>query len=245
MLALFRLILIALFVVIFGVFGTIFCLFRPFNPKNVHFFAQTFSKMAKVLGVNLLIRRAPGAETSSPCLIIANHQNSYDIFTISGALPPRGVTIGKKSLKWIPFFGWLYWLSGNILINRNDRRAAQKTLQQTADIITQQNVSVWMFPEGTRSYGKGLLKFKRGAFELANVANVPVMPICMSTTTGKIKLNRWNNGTVIIDIMAPRELTAEQKKNSRVAADEYHALLKDKLEQLDAEVDQINQGITA
>ncbi|WP_111976575.1 1-acylglycerol-3-phosphate O-acyltransferase [Algibacillus agarilyticus] len=243
MLAFIRLIIIALFIVFTGVFGVLFCLLRPFNPANARVFANLFSKLSKMLGVKLIIRKAMETDPASPVLIVANHQNSYDIFTISGALPARGVTIGKKSLRLIPFFGWLYWLSGNILINRQDRRAAISTLKDTAKYMNEKNVSVWMFPEGTRSYGKGLLKFKRGAFELAQAANVPIMPICMSTTTGKIKLNRWDNGTVIVEVMAPQALTLAQQNNSRLAADEFRTLLADKLEQLDSEVAELNQHL--
>lgn len=243
MLALIRILLICIFLVVVGTAGILFCLLRPFNPSNVQFFAILFGKVCWILGVKLDTRSAFKDNIEPPALIIGNHQNSYDIFTISSALPKRCVTIGKKSLKWIPFFGQLYWLSGNILINRDNRKAAHNTLKNTAKRMVDEKISVWIFPEGTRSYGKGLLKFKRGAFELAAAANLPVVPFVMSTTTGKIKLNRWNNGTVIIEKMAPIDMTDEQKNNSRVAANDFHKLIEHKLAQLDAEADEINKNL--
>ncbi|MDE9448418.1 1-acyl-sn-glycerol-3-phosphate acyltransferase, partial [Xenorhabdus bovienii] len=98
------------------------------------------------------------------------------------------------------FFGQLYWLTGNILINRENRTKAHGTISQVVNQIKKHQISVWMFPEGTRSRGRGLLPFKTGAFHAAIAAGVPIVPVCVSSTHGKIKFNRWNNGTVIVEI---------------------------------------------
>ncbi|NTS78306.1 1-acylglycerol-3-phosphate O-acyltransferase [Catenovulum sp. SM1970] len=245
MLAAIRILLIAIYLIIVSLIGVVFCAFRPFNPSNVKVFADLYAKVAWIIGVKVIYRTNEEAEKTRPAVIIGNHQNSYDIFTISGALPKRGVTIGKKSLKWIPFFGWLYWLSGNILINRENRKAAHGTLSKAADAITKNDVTVWMFPEGTRSYGRGLLKFKRGAFQLAQEADVPIIPIVMNNTHEKIKLNRWNNGYLIVETLAPRKLTAEQSQDLRKTANEYHTLMLEKIEALDAEVAELEKSAKA
>jgi 1-acyl-sn-glycerol-3-phosphate acyltransferase len=59
-------------------------------------------------------------------------------------------------------FGLLYWLTGNLLIDRNNRAKAHGTIAQVVKHIQKRNISVWMFPEGTRSRGRGLLPFKTG-----------------------------------------------------------------------------------
>ena len=74
------------------------------------------------------------------------------------------MSIGKKSILWMPLFGQIYWLSGNILIDRANRARAFETLAQTAVKIKEKCLSIWIFPEGTRSRGRGLLPFKAGAF---------------------------------------------------------------------------------
>ncbi|MCV5917600.1 1-acylglycerol-3-phosphate O-acyltransferase, partial [Escherichia coli] len=88
---------------------------------------------------------------------IANHQNNWDMFTVSAAVTPKVVTVGKKSLAWMPLFGQLYWLTGNILIDRAHRSKAKGTIDQVVSSMKESDVSVWMFPEGTRSRGRGLL----------------------------------------------------------------------------------------
>jgi len=51
-----------------------------------------------------------------PYIFLANHQNNFDLFTHTTAVPKGTVSLGKKSLAWMPLFGQIYWLSGNILI---------------------------------------------------------------------------------------------------------------------------------
>ena len=127
-----------------------------------------------------------------------------------------------------------YWLSGNILIDRTNRSKAAGTISKAAEKIKQNGLSVWMFPEGTRSYGRGLLPFKTGAFHTALNAQVPVIPVCMSTTDKTIKLNRWDNGTICIDMLAPQHL--DKEISAREHASRVHAIMAARITELDAQV---------
>ena len=71
-------------------------------------------------------------------------------------------------------------------------------MTELARRINKDNLSIWMFPEGTRSRGRGLLPFKTGAFHAAIAAGVPIVPVVGSTTHNKIDLNRWDNGKVCL-----------------------------------------------
>ena len=57
-----------------------------------------------------------------------------------------------------------------------------------------------MFPEGTRSKGRGLIPFKTGAFHTAIAAKVPLVPIVCSSYADKL-INRWDNGEIIVEMM--------------------------------------------
>jgi len=241
MLAVIRLIILAVFFVVVGVLGSLFCLLRPFHVDNTRMFSHIFGRMHRILGLRLEIRVAPEAQQGGPYVYIANHQNTYDIFTLSRSVPPKTVTIGKKSLKWIPFFGQLYWLSGNIMIDRKNSGKAKGTITQAANAIRKRGLSILLFPEGTRSYGRGLLPFKTGAFRTALQAEVNIVPICMSSTHDKIALNRWNNGTIIIEIMAPISILGYTNEHARELMNECHAQMATKIAALDAEVEQLER----
>lgn len=236
MIAVVRLILLVLFFIISTVAGLLICLVRPFHPNNVYIFSHWYGWMSRIFGISVEVRCDSAIDPAKPYVYIANHQNNLDLFTISNGVQPRTVTIGKKSLKFIPFFGQLYWLSGNILIDRNNKSKALNTMLTAAERINRDRLSVWMFPEGTRSYGRGLLPFKMGAFHIALEAAVPLVPVCMSSTHGQFKLNRWNNGKVIIQLMAPVALPEREQMNIREFAQSMHQQMQQQIALLDSEL---------
>ena len=236
MIAIARYILIAIYFVYVCVFGSLYCLLRPFHRNNVAMVSKMFGRHAWLLGVEVEVRVPESVRQLKSCVYVANHQNSLDLFLISPGVQPGTATVGKKSLAWIPLFGQLYWLSGNILIDRNNKGKAFNTISQTVEKIKQRDISVWMFAEGTRSYGRGLLPFKMGAFHTAIAAQVPIVPLCMSTTTDLVKMNRWNNGKVIIEIMDPWEVSEDDKPAVRDLASQVHGVMKQKIADLDEEL---------
>jgi len=235
LLAVIRIILMTLILVIISICSCLFCLIRPFHRDNVYHTAKYLGKVAKVLGLDIEVRIPDSAKNIGPVVYICNHQNSYDIFTVSGAVQPGTVSVGKKSLKWIPFFGQMYWLTGNILIDRKNKNKAMGTIDTTAQKIREKKLSVWLFPEGTRSYGRGVLPFKTGAFRTAAKAEVPIVPVCASNTHKTIDLNRWDNGKMIIEFLAPITLSGEDKEKIRTVTNQTRSAMLAKIEQLNIE----------
>ena len=150
----------------------------------------------------------------------------------------------KKDLLWLPFFGQLYWITGNILINRENKSQARDTIKQVAEAIHQRDLSVWVYPEGTRSKGRGLLPFKTGAFRMAIEAGVPITPMCVSTTHNKINLNRRNNGIVIAEMLEPIDVSNYKLEDARKLALHCHQLMSAKINELDKEVAQLEEEIS-
>lgn len=234
MVALIRIPVIAVYFIFINTLLILMCLVRPFHRNNVCTAGRLYSTTARLFGLKLEFRIPDDVKQQGPFVFIGNHQNSFDIFTVCGAAQPGTVTIGKKSLKWIPIFGWVYWLSGNILIDRKNSNKARGTIDIAAQKIKQKKLSVWMFPEGTRSYGRGLLPFKTGAFKLAKLTDAPVVTICASNLHNKVKLNRWDNGTLIIDMAKP--VVMDDSKSLKEWSLYFHDTMKQKIAQLDQEV---------
>ncbi|WP_044169960.1 1-acylglycerol-3-phosphate O-acyltransferase [Candidatus Pantoea carbekii] len=237
MLIIARLIIVTIYSLLICIFGSIWCvLFSPRNPRHVANFSHLFGRLSKVFGVKIELRQLIDTKKYGNVIYIANHQNNYDMITVSNILQSYTVTVGKKSLFWIPFFGQLYWLSGNLLIDRNDHIQSYKTLNELAIILNKNHISLWIFPEGTRSRGRGLLSFKIGAFYLAVAAKVPIIPIVVSNTHKKIKLNRWNNGLVIVEMLQPIDTLQFKSFSIRQLSTYCHQLMLEKLIELNAEV---------
>lgn len=92
----------------------------------------------------------------------------------------RSTLIVKKELLYLFPFGQLSWLMGVEFVDRSNPVRASKTLSQCERLMVDKNIKIWVYPEGTRSYGKGIQQFKRGAFKIAIQAQAPVVPIVIS-----------------------------------------------------------------
>ncbi|MFT6927304.1 MAG: 1-acyl-sn-glycerol-3-phosphate acyltransferase [Psychromonas sp.] len=236
MLFIIRAIMLLVIIILMTLYSLFYCLFSPRNPKNTYHFAILFGKLSWLFGLKVTIRIPESAKNNGSVVYLANHQNSYDMVTVSGAMQPGSVTIGKKSLVWIPFFGIIYWLTGNILINRNNKNKSRNTINEVVEQMRAKDLAVWIFPEGTRSRGRGLLPFKMGAFHTALQAGVNVVPTVTSNTHNQVNLNRWNNGEVIVEMLDPIDITQYKKREIRRLMEDSHAIMLKKYQQLNQEV---------
>lgn len=242
MLLILRVLVVIIYSVLVCISGCIWCLFSPRNPRHVATFGHLLGRLSSVLGVKVELRKNATAEKCGNAIYIANHQNNYDMVTAAKIVQPTTVTIGKKSLLWVPFFGLLYWLTGNLLIERNNRAKAHGTINEMIKQFKRKKISFWMFPEGTRSRGRGILPFKTGAFHAAITAGVPIIPIVVSNIHNKINLNRWNNGHVIVEMLPPIDVGQLEPMSARTLATHCRELMIEKFAQLNEEVAEREAG---
>ncbi|PPI86459.1 1-acylglycerol-3-phosphate O-acyltransferase [Candidatus Pantoea edessiphila] len=237
MLFILRIIFFIVYSLIIFISSIIWCSFSPRNPRNLAIFGRMFSILSTVFGMKIELRQSKLVENYlGNAIYIANHQNNYDTIILSKIIPKNTVTIGKKSLFWIPFFGLFYWITGNMFIDRNSNIKSYNTIRHIVKKLKEQHISFWIFPEGTRSNGRGLLPFKSGAFQAAIMAGVPIIPVIFSNTHNRIKLNRLNNGLVIIEMLSPLDLDRYKYLSVRELSKACHNLMLSKLENLNAEV---------
>lgn len=136
--------------------------------------------MAATTGVTFEVIDPNGyLETTRPAVFLGNHQTELDVLMLGCMFPKYCSVTAKSSLKKTPFLGWFMTLSGSIFIDRKNSKDAREAMQGAADQMSRMKQSVYMFPEGTRSYAKEpmLLPFKKGAFHLAVQAQVPIVPV--------------------------------------------------------------------
>ncbi|MEO9589516.1 MULTISPECIES: 1-acylglycerol-3-phosphate O-acyltransferase [Marinobacter] len=170
-----------LMVPVICLFALVLYVARPFNPNNNRLLARTIARVGRfLLGMERPLEGADNMPQDRPTVVIANHQHNDDLFVMGDLLPPRTVTVGKSSLIWIPFFGQVFWLGGNVILNRGRSHKAVAVMQATSEAISRDRKSLWVFPEGTRSRGRGLQSFKKGAFHAAIASGAPITMVCAS-----------------------------------------------------------------
>ncbi|UPX09359.1 1-acylglycerol-3-phosphate O-acyltransferase [Ascochyta rabiei] len=114
-----------------------------------------------------------------PAVFVGNHQTELDVLMLGCMFPPYCSVTAKSSLKYTPFLGQFMALSKTVFIDRANRATARAAFDSAANTMRNDRQSVFIFPEGTRSYASEptLLPFKKGAFHLAVQAQVPIVPV--------------------------------------------------------------------
>lgn len=236
MLTIIRIPLLILWIALSAIWGILIGLLRPFDPRNVHAMTEVLKHGLKIVGVKVEVRNRESVKQHLPCVFISNHQDNFDIFIGASAIPERTVSMGKRNIIYIPIFGLFYWLSGNILIDRKNKRSAFDTMDDVAKTIKSKNKSVWIMPEGTRSRGRGLLPFKKGPFITAIKAEVPVIPVAVSNYVGKLHFNKWHAGKIIIDILPAISTAGKTINEVNDLKDQCHHVINTAINRLDAEL---------
>lgn len=214
--------------------GIIFYMLRtPFSSNNTHNALKLFKPAHRLINLDVICLK--GQTHTNPAIYIANHQNLLDIFLLGQAWPNNSAVIGKQSLIWVPFFGIAYWLAGNIFINRKNKEKAWAMVDQVAETVHEKQLSFIFMPEGTRSKGRGLLPFKKGAFAAAIQAGVPIIPICASSACN-IDLNQWHPKTAYVSYLDPIPTAHLTENDAPALAEKCHALMLEKITELDKKV---------
>ena len=123
-----------------------------------------------------------------PAVYIANHQGYFDIPLMLACVgEPRGL-MAKKEIDRIP--GIRTWMRRLhcLFVDRSSATSGAAVLREGEKML-RAGYSLTIFPEGTRSRGGEMKEFKAGAFRIATLAGVPVVPV---TIDGSYKLMEGN-----------------------------------------------------
>lgn len=192
--------------------------------------------------VKVIVTGLENFERDRPYVFVSNHQSHFDILTIFHSTPTNLRFIGKKSLFYIPFFGWYLALAGYIPLDRSNRDRAIRSHDKAAEKI-KKGVPIVSFPGGSRTPDGNVLPFKKGAFMLALKAGVPIVPISI---TGSIKVLPRASisiqpGTIWIHYAQPIDVSGYSVDDrDRLMADVREVIIRNKAE-LDRQTEQ--QGV--
>ena len=118
----------------------------------------------------------------TPFVIISNHQSILDILLIN-CLRYRFKWISKIENMKLPVLGWYLRMADYIIINRGNNESKEEMMKKSFQYL-KDRTSIMMFPEGTRSVDGEIGFFKRGAFQLAINAHVPILPVVLDGSGG-------------------------------------------------------------
>ena len=169
-------------------------------PSSNLWIRRKWTKMQRwLIGYKIDVIGSPDPRAN---MIIANHQSMLDIMALEEIHPANICWIAKKEIEDLPFFGNVIRIPKMISIDRKDPRSLPKIIKLAKERVSQGRV-IAIFPEGTRSNGDKILKFKSGANIIANKLNLVVQPVLIIGSRKIIdsKSISVNSGTVKIIYM--------------------------------------------
>lgn len=148
---------------------------------NAHVFGyypgRIWSKV--VLRVLLLPIHVEGREHLQPrqsYVFVANHQGPVDIFLIYGYLGRNFKWMMKKALRKMPLVGVACEKARHIFVDKSGPKTIKETIDK-ARATLQNGTSLVVFPEGSRTFTGHMGLFRKGAFQLADDLQLPVVPV--------------------------------------------------------------------
>ena len=168
--------LIYLYTVVMGSLSLLVSFFDP-EGRRQHWCASTWSRMiARTAGARVRVYGTEHLRAGASYVFLSTHQSYMDIPVMLGYLPAQLRIAAKREVFMIPFLGWHMTRAGHISINRAASAEAVASLRKAAGEV-REGVSVFLYPEGTRSRDGALQPFKKGGFKFAMQTGLPVVPV--------------------------------------------------------------------
>ena len=158
-----------------------------------------------IVGSRANIQNRKIITANKPAIYLSNHTTGLDPLIAIWLCPMGGCGVAKKEIARVPFFGWAYRLSGHLLIDRSNQERAIASMKAIAELVRKHNLSIWIWPEGTRSKDGRLLPLKKGFAHLAIQTGFPIVPIVVHNGH-----HRWHShhiklssGPLDIEVLPP------------------------------------------
>lgn len=170
-------------------------------------------------------------------VLVANHPTLIDVTALL-AMNPRMCVVAKPELFRNPAVGRLLRACGHLEGGSGASMEGASVMQQALDRLAA-GMPVVIFPEGTRSPPREVGAFRRGAFEIALRAKVPVVPVFLSCDPPTLmKGQRWyrlpKRTARLVAEQLPTVAPASFEPSSRALAARVHASLRQRVEAFNA-----------
>ncbi len=139
-----------------------------------------------------------------PVLYVANHESFFDVLLTLTHLPGTICFVAKKAFGKIPVFAQALQLYNTLFIDRDDIKQGLKTILKAIENV-KNGMSVFIFPEGTRSRDGKMNDFKEGSMKIATKTGCPIVPIAISNSAGvfEAQFPKVVAAPVVVEILDP------------------------------------------
>ena len=225
--AMFRFIIVALFVILFLILSTPLMLAEwiigKWNPdlksrSSLAIVNWAFRWVIRLSGIKVIVKGEENIPTDTAVLYVGNHRSYYDIILTYVRVPRPTGYVAKIEMLKIPLLSiWMKNLHC-LFLDRKDIKQGLKTILAGVDLV-KNGISVCIFPEGTRNKTKDtFLPFHDGSFKIAEKGGVPVIPMSIVNSSAVFEdhMPKIRKSTVVIEYGKPidiKSLDKDTRKN--------------------------------
>ena len=201
---------------------------------NAHIFGyypgKLWSKViCRVLLLPIHVEGRENIDRHQSYVFVANHQGPFDIFLIYGYLGRHFKWMLKKSLRKVPLVGYACVKARHIFVDKSGPKAVKQTIDHARRTL-QGGTSLVVFPEGSRSFTGHMGLFRKGAFQLADELQLPVVPLTIDGSfdvlTRMAGINFVHRHPMRLVIHKPIYPTSHSPEDIRHTMDEsYHVIM--------------------
>lgn len=185
-----RLILVAIFLILFLVIFSpaliVEWIIGRFNPErksksSLWLVQKAFGIILFLSGTKVDVIGRENIPDNQPVLYVGNHRSYFDIVIGYRLIKGECGFIAKKEMEKIPFLR--RWMKNIhcLFLDRKNIKEGLKTILAGIDKVKHE-ISIWIFPEGTRNRDAGMMEFKEGSMKIAEKTGCPIIPVAMTGT---------------------------------------------------------------
>lgn len=134
-----------------------------------------------IAGVRVRIRGLENIDRARNYIFAGNHLSLMDTPVVLASVPVRFLFLVSAKYVRLPFLGTHLRRCGHFRVEQDDAKAALKSMTEAARAIRGRDLSILLFPEGTRARGE-MGEFKEGAAYIAIKAGIDIVPFAIHGT---------------------------------------------------------------
>ena len=196
--------------------------YMKFMMKNV------FASINFIAGAKVKYLGFEKIPSDAPVLYVANHESFFDVLLTLTHLPGTICFVGKKEFGKVPIFAQALQLYNTLFIDRDDIKQGLKTILKAIENV-KAGMSVFIFPEGTRSRDGKMTDFKEGSMKIAVKSGCKIVPIAISNTANVFENHfpKLEAVPVVVEILDPIDPADYDNKEQK----HLGKLCKDRIEE--------------
>ena len=205
---------------------------RVLRIKACNVYGSVVGKtMVLATGAQVVFHDRSKVDSQKPAILVSNHTSTLDMWIGMWVCPMGGCGLAKKEIRVVPGVGQLYMLSGHPLIDRSNRERAVATMKEVADFVVKNGLSLWLWPEGTRSRDGELQPFKKGFVHAALATQLPVIPVVVHNAASVWPRGplRFNPGPVHVEVLDAVDTSAWSLETLDAHVGQVRSIFADKL----------------